>query len=383
MLKKILLGLSLALIIAVTYLTFGKQPTALDHNTYSAQMLQPGPYEVQSEDVELIDSSRGTQASGDYAGSDSRRLLTRIWWPQGDALKQPQPLLIYSHGFMSSREGGSYLAQYLASHGYIVAAADYPLSNYDAPGPQLAQDVVNQPGDVSFIIDYLLQRSHTEGDSFHGAIDESRIAAAGLSLGGMTTTLVAFHPTMGDPRIDAAISIAGPGFMFSHRYYEHRQLPYMMIASPIDAMVEYTANALPILKDVDGALLVSIEKASHAGFAAPASALRWFNNPDQIGCWMIAGAVDTAESEQWYDQIGSPEQGIIQLENPAMCTTNPMPEAMNPIRQHWLTTLAVGSFLQSQFATDTKEQQRYHNYLVQQLAYENPEIKVEIAAAGG
>ena len=98
---------------------------------------------------------------------------------------------------------------------------------------------------------------------------------------------------------------------------------------------------------------------------------------------MIAGKVNTSESEQWYDQIGSTEQGINHLPAPAMCTTHPLPEAMNPIRQHWLATLAVGSFLHSQFATDTTERQRYHNYLVQQLAYENPEIKVEIAATGG
>ncbi len=32
---------------------------------------------------------------------------------------------------------------------------------------------------------------------------------AGISLGGMTSTLIAFHPTMGDSRNGASLSIAG------------------------------------------------------------------------------------------------------------------------------------------------------------------------------
>ena len=119
-------------------------------------------------------------------------------------------MVIYSHGFMSSREEAQYLGEYLASHGYVVAAADYPLSGFNAPGPQLAQDVVNQPGDISFILDDLLRRNDSAGDTLHNRIDPQRIAAVGLSLGGMTTELVAYHPETSDPRVAAAVSIAGP-----------------------------------------------------------------------------------------------------------------------------------------------------------------------------
>lgn len=379
MLKKILVGLALALVALGLYANFGKQPTPIDHNTYSYQMLQPGPYTVASEDVELVDDSRQTQASGDFAGADSRTLLTRIWWPEnGD---QPGPLVIYSHGFMSSREEAQYLAEYLASHGYVVAAADYPLSGYNAPGPQLAEDVVNQPGDVSFILDDLLHRNEAGDDSLHNRIDPQRIAAVGLSLGGMTTELVAYHPDTSDPRIAAAVSIAGPTFMFSRQFFQHRRLPFMMLASPIDAMVEYQANARPVLENIDGALLVTMADASHAGFSAQATALRFLDNADSIGCWMIEGKIDTETSEdEWYDLIGSPEQGVLHEAGPPLCGMDPLPPAINPIRQHWLTTLAVGSFLQSLFQESADERDRYRNYLLQQLAHENPEMKVEGAA---
>ena len=377
MLKKTLLSLLVLLIIGLILITVGRQPAALDHNTYSYQMLQPGPYKFASEDITLEDDSRPTQANGDFPGSASRKLVTRLWLPEARALTTPQPLLIYSHGFMSSRIGGTHIAEHLASLGYIVAAPDFPLTHFNAPKPQLVKDVVNQPGDVSFIIDQLLARSRTQGDALYGAIDERRIAVAGLSLGGMTTSLVAFHPTMGDPRIAAAVSIAGPSFMFTPAFYQHHRLPFMMIASPIDAMVSYPDNALPIVHDVNDAVLVSITDASHAGFSYQSQALRWLDNPDALGCWAIKDKTHTAGEEPWYDTIGSPEQGVVAAAAPPLCATDPLPRSMNPIRQQWFATLAVTGFLQSLFAPQELERSRYRQFLLQQLAYENPEVTVQ------
>ena len=41
-------------------------------------------------------------------------------------------------------------------------------------------------------------------DEFYNQIDFKQIAAVGVSLGGMTSTLVAFHKDIRDPRISAA-----------------------------------------------------------------------------------------------------------------------------------------------------------------------------------
>ena len=49
--------------------------------------------------------------------------------------------------------GGAYLAEQLASLGYVVVAVDYPLTNGLAPGGPDVKDVVNQLADVSFLID--------------------------------------------------------------------------------------------------------------------------------------------------------------------------------------------------------------------------------------
>src|SRR5205823_7649068 len=114
------------------------------------------------------------------------------------------------HGFMDSRNGEAYLARHLASHGYLVAAPDFPLSNGAAPGRATVADVPNQPGDLSFIIDQLL------ADATYGAsADGDHIGPSGLSLGGLTTLLATFHPRFRDPRILASLPIAPASCMLT------------------------------------------------------------------------------------------------------------------------------------------------------------------------
>nr|WP_246387016.1 hypothetical protein [Litorivivens lipolytica] len=361
-------------------LTFSKRPEPLDAALESAQRLQDGPHPVSSFDITLEDTTRPSQPHGDFAGRDSRTLKTRIWYP-ADLLKEgrpaadPLPLLIYSHGFMSMRTGGAYMAEHMASKGYIVASMDYPLTNYNAPYEPYVVDVVNQPGDVSFLLDHLLSWHTEAGNLFEGAVDESRIGLFGLSLGGMTTTMAAFHPRLHDPRVDAAVSIAGPSFTFTERFYAQRGLPYLMIASEIDALVDYEANALPTLK-VPGAMLLSIEGASHTGFADMARFLRWMKNPDKIGCDQVKANLESSSEETWFEAIGTPDEGVVPRDPPPLCEMDPLPESMNPIRQQWLTQLAVASFFDAQFAKEPSVRAASLRYLTQTLPAEIAEVSI-------
>lgn len=103
--------------------------------------------------------------------------------------------------------GGTYLAEGLASRGYVVAAPDHPLTRRRAASRRI-EDVVQQPADLRIVIDRLL--ASRAGERPFDQIDPQRIGVMGLSLGGMTATLAAFHPRLRDPRIGAAVSIAGP-----------------------------------------------------------------------------------------------------------------------------------------------------------------------------
>jgi len=128
-----------------------------------------------------------------------------------------------------------------------------------APGGANVFDVVNQPGDVSFLIDTLLAWSGDPENDFHQRIDAARIGIAGTSLGGMTTELTAYHPRLRDPRVKAAVSIAGPLQLFGRAFFAESTLPFMMVAGDIDAMVPYEQNARPVLERVNNAWLVSLE----------------------------------------------------------------------------------------------------------------------------
>lgn len=374
MFKKLLLSLAALVALAIALFKFTALPEPLAADSAAAKWLATGPQAINYFDVTLIDRSRPTQANGEFAGSQQRELKTRIWLPE--PMHGRAPLVVYSHGFMSNRNGGSYLAEHLASQGYIVAAMDYPLTHFDAPGGPLVKDVVNQPGDISFLLDQLLSWNAEQGNQFYQHIDETRIAAIGLSLGGMTSTMVAYHPRLHDPRIAAAVSIAGPSYMFAPAFFHHRQLPFMMIASPIDPMISYDDNAADIPERVPGAVLLTVDGASHTGFASVASALRWLENPDSLGCNQVTEGLEKTEDEDWSEELGSADEGLIFGVQPELCTQMPLPPAMNPIRQHWLNTVAVYAFLESTFALGEQQRRDAEAFLLERLPAEQDDISV-------
>jgi len=234
------LVLALAVFLAGAFFASAPQPPPA--GSESARRLAMGPLPVASLDRTFVDRSRPTDANGDFAGAPERTLEATLWYP--DAEPGPHPLLVYSHGFMSMRSENVPLAELLASHGYVVVSVDYPLTNRRAPGGPNVGDAVNQPADVSFVIDQVLGWGESERP-FAGSIDDERIGVLGLSLGGLTTTLVSFHPRLRDPRIRAALSIAGPGALFDERFFASAELPFLMVAGTADAMVDYPTNAVP------------------------------------------------------------------------------------------------------------------------------------------
>lgn len=370
---KIALGVGLALVVVAMILSSGRQPQPFAAGTRSAVLLQGGSLGVSSYDEDFVDESRATMANGDYAGSSRRELEGSVWLPD-DKAAGPYPLILYSHGFLSTREGGAYLGRHLASLGYITVAVDYPLTNFSAPGSPNVKDVVNQPADISFILDTLIAQSNQADHRLFGMIDPHRISAMGISLGGMTTTLAAFHPTMADSRIKAALSIAGPTVQFDPVFFRFRQLPFLMLATDTDALVPYQSNAARVPDVIPGSQLVTIKGASHTGFSGAAAPLRWMHNPDRLGCYTVEKNLQTAMTEPWYDLLGTPEQGINYSATFELCQMDTLPAAMNPLRQQMISKLVVAAFFQSQFAADVSERATAALFLGQTLASELDEV---------
>ena len=366
------------------------EPSATPSASASSQYLAPGPDGVGVMTMTFTDSSRPTMANGTYAGSASRRLVTEIWYPIDASLGvagkdvrnapfiadgQRHPLILWSHGFLDFRTGETYLAHQLATYGYIVAAPDFPLTNMNAPGGANVDDVVNQPGDVSFLIDQLLALDADAGSNFSGTIDSDRIAVAGLSLGGLTTTLTAFHPTLRDPRVRAAVSLAGPGCFLGASFYQNATVPLLMINGSIDAIVPYQQNAVFGYGEAHAPkYLVTLAAGSHTGFSGAATILfENLNNPDDVGCSALVGTLGDSGTTL-LDLLGGADAGIIAGDCPAACSDpTPRPRAMRPSRQHDLTILSVLPFLQAELRGDTAAR----DFLESTLAAENQDATVQ------
>jgi len=347
--------------------------TPVPNGEQSRAMFAPGPYRVVNETFTAVDDSRKTPAYKGFGGLPRRVLDAGIWRPAG--LQQAGPLVIYSHGFMSFRQEGLYLARFLASHGYTVVAADYPLTGFHAPDGPLMNDVVNQPGDISFLIDIMLRRNADPGDPIHNTIDPDKIALEGVSLGGLTTTLATFHHTLRDPRISAAVSTAGPSSIFTPAFFAGSKTPYLLIYGDGDAIVHYRENATPLLQKYPGSILVTLKGASHAGFAQPASTImRFMDNPDVVGCRVVKEKLSgdlEKQKDEFSALLGGTEDGIDLNARIDFCTAPPIPVAMEASRQHMFTTLASYAFLESVFADDNRRQSAARDFLLTTLPAEN------------
>ncbi|MEX0904067.1 MAG: hypothetical protein WDZ76_15260 [Pseudohongiellaceae bacterium] len=373
---KILLAVAVVAAIGALYLFNPRLP--FPKGEQSAVLYRPGAFGVESHSLELVDTSRATKANGEFEGSPERRLEGSLWYPELQS-RQPFPLIVYSHGFMSSAAEAEYLAEFLVPKGYILVAVNYPLSTGGAPGGPTVTDVINQAGDVSFIIDGVLARNLDEDDELYGLVDSSRIAAVGLSLGGLTTHLAGFHRDARDERLSAAVSIAGPSAVLERTFFETANIPFMMIAGSSDAIVPYQANAAPIPSKVDDSLLVTLDRGSHTGFAGIASVLfRWFHHPDELVCPLLLDGLSSEGNQAEPMLVPDPRLGISNS-NVVPCTMETFDRAMRPAEQQMLTRLAVYAFLESVFAADTERRQQMEAYLRTVFAQENFAAQVDFA----
>ena len=205
----------------------------------------------------LVDTSR-------RAGSGPRVLTTSVWYPAAPG--GPFPLVVFAHGYNVTPAPYAGLLQSWARAGYVVAAPTFPLTNPGAPGGPNEDDVVNQPADVRFVIDRLLAADAQPGP-LAGLINPQKIGVAGHSDGGITAAAVAYNTCCRDPRISAAIVMAGaeigvPG----GSYFPPGSAP--MLAVQGDADRSNNPQNSRHLYDADGGgpkYLLDLPGASHGG----------------------------------------------------------------------------------------------------------------------
>lgn len=226
------------------------------------------------------------------------------------ARPQPRPVIVISHGLGSNRLTYAYLAQHLASHGFVVAVPEHPgssgtqlqaLFNGVASDVASPQEFVVRPLDIQFLLDELERRGQTEA-SLRGRLALEQVAVIGQSFGGYTAlalagaklnlenlrqecgprledslnislllqcqalTLPQRDYPLADPRVKAAIAInpIGSG-VFGQTGLSQVKIPVMLVASSADTV------APPLLEQIQpftwlttpNRYLVLMENATH------------------------------------------------------------------------------------------------------------------------
>lgn len=136
-----------------------------------------------------------------------RTLVTSVRYPS--TARRPLPLIVFCHGFALLPTTYTRLLDAWTRAGYIVAAPIFPVENPDAPGGPSEADLVNQPGDVRFVIRQLLRANSRRQSPIYGLIDPTRIAVAGHSDGGDTAFAVGYERGYIDWHVRAAIVLSG------------------------------------------------------------------------------------------------------------------------------------------------------------------------------
>lgn len=218
------------------------------------------PYEIETLQETFVDASRPTPeiAGTGVPASDERTLVTTVRIPRTEGRF---PLIVFSHGHAGHPDKFVRMLDTWAAAGYVVVAPAFPLSNDHVPGAPSVFDLQEQSGDVSFLIDEVLSRSHVPGDPFEGIVDNERIGIGGLSLGAATTYAAAFGECCADERVDAVVALSGlevPG------QADLRSVPTFVAHSADDATLPYD-SAVRMYESATGpAYLLTLPTGGHS-----------------------------------------------------------------------------------------------------------------------
>ncbi|BAY73694.1 hypothetical protein NIES25_01020 [Nostoc linckia NIES-25] len=146
---------------------------------------QPGTAKVEILKLDLDDQKH------------NRKIPVDVYW--STAATPDKPVIVFSHGFGSIRTDLRYLAEHLASHGYVVAALEHPGSNATNVGSALVgknrfvkpEEFLLRPQDISFVLDELEKLNQTANNPLAGKLATQNAMVVGYSFGGGTALAIA------------------------------------------------------------------------------------------------------------------------------------------------------------------------------------------------
>jgi dienelactone hydrolase len=177
--------------------------------------------------------------------------------------KGPFPVVLFAHGNNGNPGKLSRLLEAWAGAGYVVAAPAFPLTNDLSGGPSILLDYLNQPGDMEFVLDELLDRSRAKTGFLAGRIDRRHIGAGGFSLGGATVYGYAFNRCCRDRRVDAVLLLDAARPDFDGSPYGRFRGPVMFDHLRNDPLVAYENSTEAYAEAGTPTLLMTLEQGVH------------------------------------------------------------------------------------------------------------------------
>jgi predicted dienelactone hydrolase len=152
--------------------------------------------------------------------------------------------VLFAHGHEGEPADYAAVVTSWASRGYVVVAPEFPLSSRHALGGASFADLLEQPGDLSFVLTRVLERNADPRSFLHGLIDARRIGAVGHSMGAWTVLGMVANACCHDRRVTAAIILAGElAPEFRTKFFTAGAPPILFVHSRDDDVVPYAAGA--------------------------------------------------------------------------------------------------------------------------------------------
>jgi predicted dienelactone hydrolase len=269
------------------------------------------PYEVKMGDP------LGTVTLAKYAGK-------AVQGAPYDLAQAPYPLVVLSTGFSIGASSYAWLAEHLASYGFVVLAPEH--REHLDPANELWRSAVERPQDILAVFSYVEEQVQA-GGSLEGLIDPEQVAVIGHSYGGYTSLAAAgaqidtgaiqsycgsvsqtdepgawlcaqltphiadmasfaglntvpegFWPARADPRVDAVVSMAGDAFFFGESGLAEIAVPVMAIGGSDDKDSPYMWSTQPTYEYVSSPkkVKVAFEAAEHMIFTGPCEKTTWY-----------------------------------------------------------------------------------------------------------
>ena len=178
----------------------------------------PRPYPVGWTTLELTDRSRPT------AFVPGRHLRTLVFYPAvgpGGSAESPNapglfddwPVVLFAEGYDANLGYYHDVVHHLAASGYVVLFPFFPLAT--SGGPLNENDLVNEPGDITFVIDQAIAAGAGAG-ILHGMLDAGHLALVGHSDGGEAVLGAAYLPGQIDGRVGPVVAASAAGVLLGN-----------------------------------------------------------------------------------------------------------------------------------------------------------------------